>query len=496
MDNEKWGLRGGRRYLGAAAALSLALTTSAGSLALGSAPAAAQGKPGTPPAATGPLFRGSLKAVKAQAANRIAMRIRSLNKAIAQVQSYSFLGPDQATMVGKMQSDISGLQALNAKIQSDTTVQQAVADASTIFTGFRVYYLVLPADSLVVNIDHLDNILVPDLNSNISGIEAEEPSNQAVIGPLVTDMQNDVQRASSATSGLSAQLLSFTPADWNANHELLEPARSSVASADRAIWDAERYYYQAVRYLDHHPATTTSTTTSPTMPTTTSTTSEPGRLAAIKARASRGISRRVASLNVAIAVVQSKSYLGPDQATLVSIMQADLSDLQALGTKIASDTTVAQALADYDSIFTQLRVYYLVFPVVQDVIRVDYIDNVALPALTQEVTSLQGQVNSSNQGVLDPLVSDMQAQGQVITAATSGVTARLLTFTPAEWNANHALFASVNANIVTSNRALVTANRDYQRALAYLRRGLVGKDRSPKQAPKPKRDRDHGGRGH
>ncbi len=494
MDNEQLGLRGGRRYLGGAAALSLALATGAGSLALASAPAAAQGKPGTPPAVTVPLFRGSLEAVKARAANRIAVRIRSLNKAIAQVQSYSFLGPDQATMVGKMQSDISGLQTLNAKIQSDTTIQQAVADASTIFTGFRVYYLVLPADSLVVNIDHVDNILVPDLNSNISGIQAEEnSSNQAVIGPLVADMQNEVQLASSATSGLTGQLLGFTPADWNANHELLEPARSSVASADRAIWDAERYYYQAARYLDHHPTTTT---TSTSMPTTTSTTSEPGRLAAIKARASRDISRRVASLNAAIAVVQSKSYLGSDQATLVSIMQADLSDLQALGTKIASDTTVAQALADYDSIFTQLRVYYLVVPVVQDVIRVDYMDNVVVPALNQEVSSLQGQVNSSNQGVLDPLVSDIQAQGQVITAATSGLTAQLLTFTPAEWSANHALFASVNTNIVTSNRALVTANRDYQRALAYLRRGLVGKDRSPKQAPKPKRDRDHRGRGH
>ncbi|MDA8303368.1 MAG: hypothetical protein M0005_17950 [Actinomycetota bacterium] len=490
MDNEQLGLRGRRRWLGGAAALSLGLATGAGSLALTSAPAAAQGKPGTPPAVTVPLFRGSLAAVKAWAANRITVRARSLDKAIAEVQSYSFLGSDQATMVGKMQSDISGLQALDAKIQSDTTIAQAVADASTIFTGFRVYYLVLPADSLVVNVDHVDNILVPDLNTNISGVQADEnSSNQAVIGPLLADMQHEVQVASSATSGLAAQLLSFTPADWNSNHELLEPARSSVASADRAIWAAERYYYQAVRYLYHHPTTTTTSTSVPT-PTST----ERGRLAAIKARASRDISRRVASLNAAIAVVQSKSYLGSDQATLVSIMQADLADLQAVGTKIASATTVGEALADYDSIFTELRVYYLVVPVVQDVIRVDYMDNVAVPALNQEVSSLQGQVNSSNQGVLDPLVSDMEGQGQVVTAATSGLSAQLLTFTPAEWNANHALFVGVNANIVTSNRALSTANRDYQRALAYLRHGLGGKDRAPKQAPKPKPDRDHRGR--
>jgi hypothetical protein len=486
MDKKQLDPQGGRRWLSGIAAFSLALATGAGSLALTSAPAIAQGKPGTAPSVTVPAFRGSLASVKARAANWTSVRIRSLDRAIAEVQSYSFLGSDQAAMVGEMQSDISGLQALDAKIQSDTTLQQAVADASTILTGFRVYYLVLPAYNLVANADHVDNVLLPDLNTSISGIQAEEnSSNQAVIGPLVTDMQQEVQVASTATSGLSAQLLGFTPADWNSNHALLDPARSSVASADRAVWAAERYYYQAVRYLDHHPTTTTTTGNTP----------EPGRLKAIQAKAARSISARTTSLNSAIALVQSKSYLGPDQATLVSVMQADLSDLQSLGAKIASDTTVAQALADYDSIFTQLRVYYLVVPVVDGVIRVDYIDNVALPALNQEVSSLQSQANSSNQAVLDPLISGMQGQGQVVTAATSGLSAQLLTFTPAEWNADHRLFATINANIVTASRALATAGRDYQRALAYLRQGLGGKPRSPKPAHASRPDR-HDGQGH
>ena len=41
-----------------------------------------------------------------------------------------------------------------------------------------------------------------------------------VIGPLVTDMQTQMQTAAAATSGLSGQLLAFTPAEWDANHSL------------------------------------------------------------------------------------------------------------------------------------------------------------------------------------------------------------------------------------------------------------------------------------
>lgn len=454
----------------AAAALVLTFAAGAGTLATTSVPAVAQGSPG--PAVTAmPAFVGSLARIKAEAANQVSVRARSLTKEITEVQSYSFLGSDQATMVSAMQSDITGLQALDAKIQSDTTLQQAKADAATIFTAFRVYYLVLPVMSDVANADHVDNVLLADLSTDVSTLQADEnSSNQGAIGPLVAGMQQESQAASSATSGLSAQLLAYTPADWNSNHGLLDPARASIATADRAVGAAERDYYQAVRYLDRHPTAPPGTTTS----------TQPGQLAAIQAKASRAISERVGSLNTAIALVQSKSYLGGDQATLVSDLQTDDSALQTLDAKISADTTVAEALSDYDSIFSQLRVYLLVMPVVNDVIRVDYVNNVVLPTDNQEISTLQGRVNPSNQGVLTPLIADMQDQVQVATGATSGLSAQLLTFTPAEWNSNHQLFASTSANIATANQAVATAAKDYSRALAYIR-GRLG----PKPPHKP-----------
>jgi hypothetical protein len=484
MANQLRAKRGG---WGVPAALTLALAAGAGSLAATSAPAIAQGpadQPAAPAVTTLPAWGDHLNRIKAQAANWITTRIRSLGSEISTVQSLSFLGADGTTLTTNMQSDITGLQALGSKIQTDTTVDQARADAGDIFTQFRVYYLVLPVASSVINADHVDSVLVPQMNQYISQLQADQnPSNQGVIGPLVSGIQQEVQVATSATSGLSGQILAFTPAQWNADHDLLAPSRAAIASADKAVYVAEREYYQALRYLDRHPTTTTTTaTTTTSLPTssttgtttapTTTTTAEPARLAFIKERAARAILARTASINRAIALVQGKNYLGSDQATLISILQADLSDLQALGTKIESDTTVAQALADYRSIFTQLRVYLLAVPMVDHVIHVDYVVNVSIPAVNQEISSLESQVNTSNQGVLDPLITDMQDQVQVVSGATSGLSAELLAFTPAEWNANHRLFANVNADIATANHALAVAANDNDRALAYLRHGL------------------------
>jgi hypothetical protein len=479
-----------RRGQVGAAALTLALATAAGSLVTTS-PALAQGA-GQPAASTVPLFVGNwqLQKIKARAATWVTERTRSLDAAMAAVQSYSFLGADGTTLTSDMQADVTGLEALNQKIQSDTTVAEARADALDIFTQFRVYSFMLPVVSYVVATDRVDNVYIPDLNSDISYLQGQEnSSNQGVIGPLVAGMQSEVQAATSATSGLASQLLSYTPADWDANHGLLGPARSSVLTAERAVFMAEREYYQALSYLNHHPATTTTTTTTSTSTSTTSTsvpvtstTAPPAELARIQQRAAAAVLVRLASLNTAIALVQAKAYLGSDGATLVADMQADESALQAVLAKVDADTTVAAALADYEQIFSGFRVYDLVIPVVDDVIRVDYLDNVAIPQVNQEITQLQAQVDSSNQAVIDPLITGMEAQVQVISTTTAGLSAQLLSYTATEWDANQQLLAGANTNIAAANRALATAQFFYKRALAYLREG-PGKDRSPRRGP-------------
>lgn len=217
--------------------------------------------------------------------------------------------------------------------------------------------------------------------------------------------------------------------------------------------------------------TTTSTpptTVAPAAVTTTSIPRDANRLDWIQANAARLIANRVASLGIALKVVQGDSFLGADGTTLATELQTDISGLQALGTTISGDTSAQQAAQGRAEIFSQFRVYLLVLPVVHDVITVDRVTGVLLPAVQSAITKLQGDENSSNQSVIGPLVADIQTQAQIATSATAGLSAQLMAFTPAQWDANHKLLSNVGSDIRSADRALQLADKDVKQAERYL----------------------------
>ncbi len=633
----------------AGVALAATLATVASSLAGTTAPALAAGAPTTTATATDalPTWGSTLAEVQAQAAAAISIRITALQAAIKTAQGESFLGSDATTLVNDMQADITGLQALGTKIAADTTVAQAIADADLIFTQFRVYYVMLPVARDVASVDYITNVYLPGLAKEISQLQAAENSaNQSVIAPLISGMQSEVQIATGATTGLSAELLAFTPAEWDSNHTLFSTAETAIQTAEKAVGYAVKDFERAENYLHKHPTTTTTTTTSTTttstttttVPPTTTTTAVPGsncaaapsgyalgrtgwvagsnspygksdvpanaldgnlktrfstnehqtaglyfavnlggpqtfdelqmadpnsphdyargynievssngstwttvatcsgfstpetvmfsaqtaqyvqvvltastsfywwsidefnlftstapptttttvppttttvpptttttpnshELQRLKDRAAQWISARVRELAGAIKGVQDRPWMGSDGTTLVTDMQSDINGLEALGTKIQGDTTVPEVLADSALILSEFRVYYLVQPVVSDVIRVDRITDITLPALAKSIAKLQSEENQSNQGVIGPLIANMQQQQQTATSETNGLSATLLSFTPAEWNANHGLLNGPNTNIAIAERALQVAQRDLNEANRYL----------------------------
>jgi len=413
-----------------------------------------------------------LNKAKAYAAALILERLNSLQFAIKKVQGDGFLGSDGTTLVSDMQADITGLQTLGTTIAGETTLAEVEASTQLIFSEFRVYRLMLPVAGDVIVVDNAVNVKLPALTSSISLLQgAENSSNEAFLAPLIANMQSQSGIITGATTGLSAELLSYTPAEWNANHNLLNGATAEILVTDRAFGTANRDWQEAARYLRRHGGHggTTTTTTSTTMPTTTSTTTEAG-LAKAQAYGEELVTDRVNSLNNAIKEVKGDSYLGSDGSALVTEMQADITGLQGLGTSISGATTVDAVNTYIAEIFSQYRVYDFLLPAVQDVVEVDSITNVKLPALATAITDLTGKENSSNQGVLAPLVSNMQSQSSTATSATSGLSAQLLGFTAADWNSNHGLLNGARTQIFIANRALGTAWKDNQKANVYLRR--------------------------
>lgn len=190
----------------------------------------------------------TLAGIQAAAATAITQRVNALNAAIAKVNAATGLGSGQAMLDSYLGTDIAPLQALNTKIQGDTTVQQARADYGTIFSAYRVYLLVLPAARLAADADRATNTVLPKLTSDVTKLTAHVQK-VPQLQPLIDDMNAQIGTATSATNGLASTVLGYTPAELNGNFELLSPAKSDDQTADAAIKKARQDAAQAVQLL-------------------------------------------------------------------------------------------------------------------------------------------------------------------------------------------------------------------------------------------------------
>ncbi len=248
-----------RRRLTRLCAIALASGATLGAVA-GTAGAAAASAAGS----SGPsAVPATLAGIKTKAATDITDRVNDLNAAIAKVNAAKGLGASQATLVSYLGTDKAPLQQLNQTIQGDSTLDQAAHDFGTIFSGYRVYRLVLPAARVAAEADHATTSAIPNLTTDAAKAQARVNSaNQATLQPLVNDLDNQIGTAASATSGLAATVLAFTPAQWNADTTLLNASRSSEQTATGAIEKGRADITQLVQDLkaDHAAATSTTTT--------------------------------------------------------------------------------------------------------------------------------------------------------------------------------------------------------------------------------------------
>ena len=136
----------------------------------------------------------------------------------------------------------------------------------------------------------------------------------------------------------------------------------------------------------------------------------PSTLAGIKAKANTDITDRVNSLNSAIEKVKAAKGLGSGQGTLEAYLGTDITPLQQLDATIQGETSAQQAAADFRTIFTNFRVYRLVLPATHIAGNAFRVTTTAVPNLQAASTKAQQYVNPGNQGVLEPLIDDLNGQ--------------------------------------------------------------------------------------
>lgn len=185
------------------------------------------------PTAAGAIDRAAGLAALQQAAHAaVEARLTALSGAVTAISASTFMGADQAAITTMLQGDITGLTALDAKIQADTTLVDARNDTQTIYTDYRVFALVLPVAHMTRAADVLVKLVIPHLTTAEGKLQTAITAKGATaLQPLLDDMKTQTAAAAQLAGALPAALVGLKPADWNANHEVLGADRTALETA-------------------------------------------------------------------------------------------------------------------------------------------------------------------------------------------------------------------------------------------------------------------------
>jgi hypothetical protein len=283
----------GRTALIRCSALALASAAALGGT-VGTAAATSSGRPATSSrgTTTTTTLPPTLAGMKSLAHDDIVKRVNLLNAAAKRVATLKGLGAGRNALETYLGQDVTPLQQLDSKIQSDGSVQQATADYETMFTNFRVYRLVLPAARVATIASRVTNAAVPALQAAASKVQQHsKAADQATVNPLLANLNSQISTATTATNGLATTVLGYTPAQFNSDYTLLTGPQTSAKNAAVAVRQGHKDVQQIRHILKpasgHHAAkkhgkkhgskhaashatsTTASTTTTSTSTTTT-----------------------------------------------------------------------------------------------------------------------------------------------------------------------------------------------------------------------------------
>lgn len=194
-------------------------------------------------ASAAPAKSRDLDAEKAKCTAAIDKRLDQLTKLDGRVAgAKSTTEAHRSTMTSNNAAARSGLTDLKTTIAGDTDAATLKTDCQSIVQDYRVFALRTPQEDLVIAAD-AESAAIAKL--------------QALGDKLSADDQAKVADAAQQIGGLADSVLAKTPADYNADHDVLKPAKASIKAAAADL--------KAVRadLRSQQKSTTTSTTQAP-----------------------------------------------------------------------------------------------------------------------------------------------------------------------------------------------------------------------------------------
>jgi len=218
----------------------------------------------------------ALSKIITKADSDVAARITALNDLNTRVQALKNVSNDEKTSIASaVQTNITGLTALQSTIDADTTAATARADAATIFTSFRIYALVLPQGWILASADRVTTItgLMTSLAANIqTRITADQSAgkNVTALTAAFADMQAKITDANTQSASAQSGVSALAPDQGDktkaaSNHAALVAARGNIKIATTDIVAARKdvtTLLQGLKVLDGSASASASTSAS------------------------------------------------------------------------------------------------------------------------------------------------------------------------------------------------------------------------------------------
>ena len=201
------------------------------------APTAASAGPRRPvstaPTESSTDARRSIEDLRARCIAAIDVRLPALMAARAAVSDNQHVTDDhQAALLADIDETVARLRVLADLIKADTDLATMKEHCRSIFEDNRVFALVLPRGRLVVGADTASDAgaKLGDVAARLADASTAAESAGRDVAQAKLDL--DMMKAGVAAAGsVAPAVLGLTPADWNADHEVLTPARQSLRLA-------------------------------------------------------------------------------------------------------------------------------------------------------------------------------------------------------------------------------------------------------------------------
>jgi hypothetical protein len=175
-----------------------------------------------------------LSTVKSKCDTAVKNRVSALGADITNINSDTTISSsDKSSLLATANSDITGLEALDATIQSDTTVLVARSDCQKIVTDYRVYVLFEPQAHLTISTDRVAGAItkLQSISSTLATIVGKiaDPTQKATAQTALIDFNSKLAAIQSSSSGLSS-VLGLTPSGYPANKSALQTLQSALVT--------------------------------------------------------------------------------------------------------------------------------------------------------------------------------------------------------------------------------------------------------------------------